>query len=224
MATTIETQSVDQMGGPGSVLARQRRDHAEMDRLMDRYRALEDGTERERVLKQVVQLVFSHAFAEETVLWPAVRRAVADGEELTSRVEEEHQEINDLVTDIERLEPGTAEREERVTQVFALIRQDIRDEEDLVLPRLQEALDAARLRRLGAAWETVRRSAPTHPHPVVPRRPPGNAVLGVPLSLYDRLRDGLGLGVSGPWSRRILSGLVGLLVSGVVAAIVRKRR
>ncbi|GAA2231277.1 hemerythrin domain-containing protein [Streptomyces indiaensis] len=224
MATTIETQSVDQMGGPGSVLARQRRDHAEMDRLMDRYRALEDGTERERVLKQVVQLVFSHAFAEETVLWPAVRRAVADGEELTSRVEEEHQEINDLVTDIERLEPGTAEREEKVTQVFALIRQDIRDEEDLVLPRLQEALDAARLRRLGAAWETVRRSAPTHPHPGVPRRPPGNAVLGVPLSLYDRLRDGLGLGVSGPWGRRILSGLVGLLVSGAVAAIVRKRR
>jgi hypothetical protein len=224
MATTIEAQSVDQLGGPGSVLARQRRDHAEMDRLMDRYRALEAGAERERVLKEIVQLVFSHAFAEETVLWPAVRRAVADGEELTSRVEEEHQEINDLVAGIERLEPGTAEREEMVERVFALIRQDIRDEEDLVLPRLQEALDTVRLRRLGAAWETVRRSAPTHPHPVVPRRPPGNAVLGVPLSLYDRLRDGLGLGVSGPWGRRILSGLIGLLVSGAVAVIVRRRR
>ncbi|MFI8165035.1 hemerythrin domain-containing protein [Streptomyces sp. NPDC085931] len=224
MATTIETQSVGQLGGPGSVLARQRRDHAEMDRLMDRYRALGDGAERERVLKEIVQLVFSHAFAEETVLWPAVRRAVTDGEELTSRVEEEHQEINDLVAAIERLEPGTAEREEKVERVFALIRQDIRDEEDLVLPRLQEALDTARLRRLGAAWEAVRRSAPTHPHPVVPRRPPGNAVLGVPLSLYDRLRDGLGLGVSGPWGRRILSGLIGLLVSGAVAVLVRKRR
>ncbi|MEV5354650.1 hemerythrin domain-containing protein [Streptomyces sp. NPDC052693] len=224
MATTIETQSVGQLGGPGSVLARQRRDHAEMDRLMDRYRALGGGAERERVLKEIVQLVFSHAFAEETVLWPAVRRAVPDGEELTSRVEEEHQEINDLVAAIERLEPGTAEREEKVERVFALIRQDIRDEEDLVLPRLQEALDTARLRRLGAAWEAVRRSAPTHPHPVVPRRPPGNAVLGVPLSLYDRLRDGLGLGVSGPWGRRILSGLIGLLVSGAVAVLVRKRR
>ncbi|MGC5034730.1 MULTISPECIES: hemerythrin domain-containing protein [unclassified Streptomyces] len=224
MATTIATQSVDQLGGPGSVLARQRRDHAEMDRLMDRYRALEDGADRERVLKEVVQLVFSHAFAEETVLWPAVRRAVPDGEELTSRVEEEHQEINDLVAGIERLEPGTAEREDTMERVFDLIRQDIRDEEDLVLPRLQEALDADRLRRLGAVWETVRRSAPTHPHPVVPRRPPGNAVLGVPLSLYDRLRDGLGLGVSGPWGRRILSGLIGLLVAGAVVVIVRGRR
>lgn len=223
MSRTIEDQTVEQLGGEGSVLVRQRRDHAQMDRLMDRHQALQDGAERERVLRELVQLVFSHAFAEETVLWPAVRRAAADGEELTSRVEEEHQEINDLVTDVERLDPGSAEREEKVLRVFALIRQDIRDEEDLVLPRLQEALGAGRLRRLGAAWETVRESAPTRPHPVVPRRPPGNAVLGVPLSLYDRLRDGLGLGVSGPWARRILAGLTGLVVSGAVAVLVRKR-
>ncbi|MFD4995601.1 hemerythrin domain-containing protein [Streptomyces buecherae] len=223
MSRTIADQTVEQLGGEGSVLVRQRRDHAEMDRLMGRHQALRDGAERERVLRELVRLVFSHAFAEETVLWPAVRRAAADGEELTSRVEEEHQEINDLVTDVERLDPGSAEREERVLRFFALVRQDIRDEEDLVLPRLREALDAGRLRQLGAAWETVRRSAPTRPHPVVPRRPPGNAVLGVPLSLYDRLRDGLGPGVSGPWGRRILAGLTGLLVSGAVAVLVRKR-
>ncbi|GAA2442846.1 hemerythrin domain-containing protein [Streptomyces glaucus] len=192
MTRSIAEQTVEELGGPDSVLARQRRDHVEMDRLMDRYRALEDGEERERVLKETVQLVFSHAFAEETVLWPAVRRSVPDGEELTSRVEEEHQQINDLVAGIERLAPGEPEREEKVRRAFALVQEDIRDEEDLLLPRLQEAVDTAQLRRLGAAWETVRRTAPTHPHPVVPRRPPGNALLGVPLSLYDRIRDALG--------------------------------
>ncbi|MFI6208438.1 hemerythrin domain-containing protein [Streptomyces sp. NPDC051041] len=192
MTRSIAEQTVEELGGPDSVLARQRRDHVEMDRLMDRYRALADGEERERVLKETVQLVFSHAFAEETVLWPAVRRLVPDGEELTSRVEEEHQQINDLVAGIERLAPGEPEREEKVRRAFALVQEDIRDEEDLLLPRLQEAVDTAQLRRLGAAWETVRRTAPTHPHPVVPRRPPGNALLGVPLSLYDRIRDALG--------------------------------
>ncbi|MEU5253672.1 hemerythrin domain-containing protein [Streptomyces longwoodensis] len=135
MPRTIEDQTLEQVGGPGSVLARQRRDHAEMDALMGRHRALPDGEERERVLQQTVQLVFSHAFAEETVLWPAVRRLVEDGEELTSRVEEEHQQINDFVADIERLDPGSPEREDKVRQAFALIRQDIRDEEDLLLPR-----------------------------------------------------------------------------------------
>jgi hemerythrin superfamily protein len=194
MPRTIAEQTVAELGGPGSVLARQRRDHIEMDRLMNRYREPANGQEREHVLKETVQLVFSHAFAEETVLWPVVRRSVPDGEELTSRVEAEHQQINDLVADIERLAPGTPEREEKVRQAFALVRQDIRDEEDLLLPRLQESVDPTQLRRLGTAWDAVRRSAPTHPHPVVPRRPPGNAVLGVPLSVYDRVRDLLGRG------------------------------
>ncbi|MEV5437024.1 hemerythrin domain-containing protein [Streptomyces sp. NPDC052682] len=224
MARTLEEQTVQQLGGPRSVLARQRRDHAEMDRLMERYQALQDGPEREAVLKQTVQLVFSHAFAEETVLWPAVRRSVEGGEELTSRVEEEHQQINDLVGEIERLRPGDPERADRVRRVFALIRQDIRDEEDLVLPRLQAALPTGRLRRLGTAWETVRRSAPTHPHPVVPRRPPGNAVLGVPLSLYDRMRDAVGMRVPRAVVRKVLAGLAGLVVSVAVTAVLRRRR
>ncbi|CAL9672825.1 hypothetical protein SUDANB105_07640 [Streptomyces sp. enrichment culture] len=196
MPTSIKDQTLQQLGGQGSVLARQRRDHAEIDRLMGCYRT-GIGRERQQALKEVVQLVFSHAFAEETVLWPAVRRFVPDGDELTARVEEEHQQINDLVSDIERLTPGDPQREQKVERAFALIQQDIRDEEDLLLPRLQEATDAARLQHLGTAWEAVRRTAPTHPHPVVPRRPPVNAMLGVPLSLYDRIRDAFT--TTSPW-------------------------
>jgi len=59
---------VEQLGGRDGVLARQRRDHVEVNRLMNDYQALVDGEGRERVLKETVQLVFSHAFAEETVL------------------------------------------------------------------------------------------------------------------------------------------------------------
>ncbi|CAL9404888.1 hemerythrin domain-containing protein [Streptomyces sp. Tu 3180] len=222
MPRTLKDQTVEQLGGRASVLARQRRDHEEMDRLMNEYRTLDDGPRREQALKQVVQLVFSHAFAEETVLWPAVRRSVPDGEELTSRVEEEHQQINGLVADVERLPPGDPEREDKVRGAFALIRQDIRDEEDLLLPRLQEAMDPVRLRALGTAWETVRQTAPTHPHPVVPRRPPGNALLGVPLSVHDRVRDALGS--SAAVAKKVLVGLAGALVAALAAVAVQRKR
>lgn len=53
-------------------------------RLTDQYLTLDDLHQRERVLKQAVQLVFSHAFVDETVLWPAVRASGPDGEELTT--------------------------------------------------------------------------------------------------------------------------------------------
>lgn len=223
MSKTIKEQTLQQLGGSSSVLARQRREHAQIDRLMDQYRASGRRETRERILQEVVQLVFSHAFAEETVLWPTVRRAVPEGEQLTARVEGEHQQISDLVADVERLAPGDPDREEKVERAFALIRQDIRDEENLLLPRLQDAMDTARLRRLGTAWETVRQTAPTHPHPVVPRRPPGNAILGVPLSLYDRTRDVLGPGgtAGGAWRKSV--GLAGALVTAAAVCAVLRR-
>ncbi|UFQ19410.1 MULTISPECIES: hemerythrin domain-containing protein [Streptomyces] len=223
---SIKHRSVEELGGEASVLARQRRDHAEMSQLMARHQALPDGTGREEILQQLIQLVFSHAFAEETVLWPAVRRRVADGEALTAQVEEEHQQINDLTTDIERLPPGDLEREDKIRRVFSLIRQDIRDEEDELLPRLRDVVDAEQLRRLGTAWDAVRKSAPTHPHPAVPRRPPGNALLGVPLSAYDRLRDAFGLSTYAAAGRTKAVTLTGALIfagAGIVAAR-RKRR
>ncbi|WP_228925780.1 hemerythrin domain-containing protein [Streptomyces sp. DH7] len=223
MARTIKSQTVEQLGGGHSVLVRQRIEHAAMDRLMDQYYALTDLAERERILREIIQLVFSHAFAEETVLWPVLRRNTPDGERLTARVEEEHQRINDLTADIQRLDPQDPEREEKVRQVFALIRQDIRDEEDELLPRLQDALGPVRLRRLGVAWRAVRVSAPTHPHPAVPRRPPGNALLGVPLSAYDRFQDAVGPSVRMAGGKRRLLFLIGLLGAAGAAVVGRRR-
>ncbi|MDN3296360.1 hemerythrin domain-containing protein [Streptomyces ficellus] len=190
MPASLAEQTTDELGGERSVLARQRRDHVALDRLMNDYWAAAEP-ERARLLKKFTQLVFSHAFAEETVLWPVIRRLVPDGDGLTRQVEHEHQEINELTAMLERTKPGGSRHDEYVERIFALVRQDIRDEEDVLLPRLQDALDRRRLVQLGTAWEAARLSSPTHPHPAVPRRPPGNAVLGVPLTLFDRTRDWL---------------------------------
>ncbi|WEH41194.1 hemerythrin domain-containing protein [Streptomyces sp. AM 2-1-1] len=215
MPTSLTAQSYEALGGDDSILVRQRRDHAELDRMMRSYESAGGSDEeRRRTLKEIVQLTFSHAFAEETVLWPALRRLAPDGEELTARVEKEHQQINELIAGIERTAVGAPARHAVVARAFDLIRQDIRDEEDLLLPRLQEALDTAELRRLGAAWEAVRRTAPTHPHPAVPRRPPGNVVLGVPLSAYDRARDLVPLGAD-PARVRRLAAAAAVLALGV---------
>ena len=65
------------------------------------------------------------------------------------------------------------------------------DEEGLPLPRLHQAVDNRTLRRLGVTWELVRRTAPTRTHPIVSRRPPGQTLSALPLSVTDRLRDRL---------------------------------
>lgn len=188
MATSIANQTVEEMGGSGSVLARQRRDHIRLDELLSRIRAT-SGDEQDEALTDMCRLVFTHAFAEEAILWPAVRKALPDGEELTVEVEREHQEINELIAALERSRRGDPDREELIERAFELLDDDVRDEEDELLPRLQEALSPAELRRLGLTWEIVRRTAPTRSHPVVARRPPGNVLAALPLSAIDRSRD-----------------------------------
>src|SRR5690606_20507727 len=122
------------------------------------------------------RLVFPHAFAEESVLWPVLRRVLPDGHDLTLQVEQEHQEVNELVTRLEAMDLTDPDRQPVVDRLAAVLREDVRDEEDELLPRLQRELDTATLRRLGVMWEVVRRIAPPRAHPVVARRPPGNVV------------------------------------------------
>ena len=185
---SLADQDELQLGGPLSVLVRQKREHVKLDRLLSEVQ-VSSGEAQARVLLSIKRLVFPHAFAEESVLWPVLRRVLPDGEALTLQVEQEHQEVNELVT---RLEGGDLEPDEcrrLVDRLVHVLREDVRDEEDALLPELQGHVGTRRLRLLGVAWEAVRRSAPTRPHPVVSRRPPGNALAGLPLSLIDNLRD-----------------------------------
>lgn len=194
MIRSIAAQAVAELGGPRSVLVRQRKDHEELDRLLHE---LDDspGTDQERVLRRIDRLVFSHAFAEEIVLWPVIRRVLPDGEALTLQIEEEHQEVNELVAELETIAHDDPRRALKLARLVEVLREDIRDEEDVMFPRLQEAIDAKTLRRLGLQWELARCVSPTRAHPTVSRRPPGNAVSGLPLSLLDRSRDLVDAGV-----------------------------
>ena len=216
---SIADQTVEELGGPGSVLARQRADHVELDRLLNQL----DGTtggDQEEVLARINRLVFSHAFAEETVLWPVLRRVLPDGDALTRQVETEHQEVNELVTALERHGLDDPRRPGRLARLVEVLREDVRDEEDLLFPRLQEAVTPEELRRLGRRWQLMRSLSPTRPHPTVSRRPPGNALSGLPLTVLDRSRDLVDAGVrraperfapAGTAVSRALAGLAGLV-------------
>lgn len=185
---SVAEQDEGRLGGPRSILVKQKRDHMELDRLLRELGEVA-AEEQDEVLRSTYRLVFAHAFAEETVLWPVMRRVLPDGDHLTLQVEREHQEVNELVTRIESTVAGSTDRQPLLARLVEVLRDDVRDEEDVLLPRLQSRLDPARLRALGIAWEVVRRIAPTRAHPVVSRRPPGNALAALPLTVVDRLRD-----------------------------------
>ena len=227
MSRSIADQTTDELGGPGSVLARQRCDHIQLDQLLHELDRTA-GAEQEEVLQRIERLVFSHAFAEETVLWPVIRRVLPDGDALTLQVEQEHQEVNELVAALERDGLDHPERPARLRRLVEVLREDVRDEEDVLFPRLQEALGLDELRALGRRWALMARLSPTRPHPTVSRRPPGNALSGLPLSVIDRTRDVVDAGVRrvpdrfAPAGRAVSQGLAA--VAGVIERVPLSRR
>lgn len=163
-------------------------DHAHLDRLFAEYNERSpDG--RRATFREIIDLVTTHAFAEEEVLFPVARRVLGDaGEAITSEIESQHQRVNDLLVEMEGHEPGDPHFDVRASELFPLLSRDVRNEEDRLLPALSAKLDATELRRLGAAWLIAKKAAPNRAHPRVPRRPPWNALAGGPLLVVDRVR------------------------------------
>ncbi|MDD7965212.1 hemerythrin domain-containing protein [Actinomycetospora lemnae] len=191
MTTSIAQQDDAALGGPVSILTLQRRDHVRLDHLMDRSRATlaTGGREHEVALRALARLVFTHAFAEEAVLFPAARRVLPEGDPLSLHIEQEHQEVDELVARLDRSDARDPEHAELMERAFAALDEDVRSEEDELLPRLQEELSPWQLRLLGLQWGLLRLTSPTRPHPVVSRRPPGQVLSALPLTVLDRARD-----------------------------------
>jgi hemerythrin superfamily protein len=132
---------------------------------------LDRGDEREhaRALRAVARLVFTHAFAEEAVLFPAARRVLPEGDPLTLRIESDHQEVDDVVSDLDGSSRSDPDHAGLVERAFAVLDHDVRTEEDELLPRLQQLLSRRRLQVLGLGWSSCAGS----PRPARTRWCPG---------------------------------------------------
>jgi hemerythrin superfamily protein len=227
MPASVANQSVTELGGPLSVLVRQKNDHVTLNGLLEELQHSSGGAQ-DQVLRRIYRLVFPHAFAEEAVLWPVMRRVLPDGHELTLEVEREHQEVNEIVEALDSMAIASPGRQALLDRLIVVLREDVRDEEDELFPRLQERVSRRELRALGLAWELLRRTAPTRAHPIVARRPPGNVIAALPLSLLDRLRDladeaAVSLPVASPSALRRLSSGLGALARGIESLPVMQR-
>src|SRR5690606_30214943 len=138
---------------------------------------------------EISRVVCPHAFADEAVLWPAVRKHVPYGEALLQQMEEERREVNELMGRLQDAGPDDPEWSELLDRLRGVLLDAVRHEEDVLFPLLQSRLEEGRLRQLGVAWEVVRRAAPTRPHPLLVRNRVSNCLVLLPLTILDRSRD-----------------------------------
>ncbi|MEU8826758.1 hemerythrin domain-containing protein [Streptomyces sp. NPDC048636] len=156
-------------------------DHRQVQELFEGYRTAGDPGERRRLVERITVEVVRHSVAEETHLYPTVRTALPDGDQVADEEMEELSEAERLLAELDALDPRDREFDPLVRRLMDVVSMHIRGEEDLVFPELRERLTAEELLALGLRVGETTAVAP----PLSPEGPgPGR-------TLADRVREQL---------------------------------
>lgn len=151
-----------------------------------------DGAQRSGLATMVNNLIISesqHEAIEEQFFWPAVRRAVQDGDELADQAIAQEEAGKKLLQRLEDGAPGDPDYHEALKEFVKAGREHIKFEQDVVWPRLSAAVDQQELEQLGSKLETAKKVAATRPHPNTPSDSLTQKTMGMGAAVIDHVRD-----------------------------------
>lgn len=171
------------------------KDHREVEEMFTKLEQRQVPTaDRAQLVQDVITELVRHSVAEEQYLYPTTRRVLDDGDAIADREIAEHDQAEQAMKQLERMDPEDADYEPTLSTFMTDIREHVQEEERDLFPRLQRSCTPEDLRELGDKIRKLKRIAPTHPHPASPSTPPGTTIAGPLAGLVDRVRDAVGKG------------------------------
>ena len=167
-------------------------DHRAVERVFGELEGRQGDPQHRRDLADhvIAELVW-HSVAEEQYLYPAARKALADGDQLADHEISEHAEAECTMKDLDGLDPTDPRFDELLGKLMHEIRHHVEDEESDLFPRMRQACSEEDLIELGEKIMRAKETAPTRPHPAAPDKPPMNKLLAPGAGLVDWMRDAL---------------------------------
>jgi hemerythrin-like domain-containing protein len=168
-------------------------DHREFDRIFTELEQLRgrndtDSLHRKRDLVDDVTIgLVKHSVAEETQVYPRVEKQVDKQE--AEHAKEEHSEAEETMKRLERMEPDDPAFDAAVDELIREIRHHVQEEEGRMFAELRATFSRDELVDMATRVETVKKIAPTRPHPMTPNEPGIRMTVGPIASLIDHIRD-----------------------------------
>lgn len=123
-------------------------DHGTLLDLLDHASAADHGPQRSDLALRALNAVRRHCAAEERLLHPVLRRYLDDGERCAEADAEEHEQLEQLVSELLEAGPGSPEAGDLLRRLAASTRHHIEGVESRRLPLLREYLSVTELRDL----------------------------------------------------------------------------
>jgi hemerythrin-like domain-containing protein len=184
--------TADNGSGPGTdVIDILITDHREMIALLGQIEHTSDASQRRDLAETLIAEVMRHAVAEEMYVYPAIQEHMPDGAKEVEHDKQEHQEIVQVMKQMEDVDASDPSFMELVRQLEAHLRHHVDDEESKQFPQLRAHIPAEKLIDMGQKVETAKKLAPTRPHPSAPHSELFHKTVGPGVGMVDRLLDKL---------------------------------
>src|SRR4051794_9247851 len=146
-------------------------DHHEVLDLLDQIPGAEPGQRRD-MIETVIAELMRHSVAEEMYVYPAMRDHLPDGEQEVQHDIEEHQQLVEVMKELEDVDAADARFLERVGRLQTVLRDHVTDEERDQFPQLRAKLSREQLVEIGGEGGPPQKAAPPQPPPHPPPHRP----------------------------------------------------
>ena len=119
-------------------------DHREVDKLFSQYEDIKEGAEdaaKEELVSQICDALTVHAQIEETIFYPAARRALSqeEGQDLLNEAAVEHQTLKDIIARLEAAPASDPLYDAGVKVLSEYTKHHVREEENELFPKVRSS-------------------------------------------------------------------------------------
>ncbi|CAB4422320.1 unnamed protein product [Rhizophagus irregularis] len=164
-------------------------DHKIIRNLAQRYENENNTDERQKIANTVIREIAVHSACEEINLYPAFEKHFTNGKEIADHSREEHLQVKKDLYKLDSMKVTDNGYHELFGKMLKELVHHIDEEESDFLPKFKETISQNELESLGASFAKTRVTAPTHPHPSAPDKPPAESLAGMTALPLDKTRD-----------------------------------
>jgi hemerythrin superfamily protein len=157
-----------------------REDHKEIKRLFRRFEKAEKSAEKQKLVKQILEMLAVHTYIENEGMYPQVRTMVPDIESDILESYEEHHVADLLCAELAEMSPEDERFTAKVTVLIESVEHHIEEEESSWFPDVREALGRKQLQEIGAEMLKLRKKAPRQPKLMKPELVEAKTARGTP--------------------------------------------
>ncbi len=165
------------------------KDHRTVKGLFRKFERAKASTERRRLAEEIIEELSVHATIEEELVYPALRQGNPRLDDSVLEALEEHHVAKLTLAELDKMDVDDERFSAKMKVLRESIEMHIAEEEEKLLPRLDQLLSDDQDEALAQALIEAKESAPDHPHPMAPDTPPGNIVSAMLAKVLDFGKD-----------------------------------